>query len=402
MARIVLATLGSLGDLYPFLGLGLALAKRGHAITIATHEVHRRHVPASLTFAPLRPDLPDDPAFHARFMDRDRGAKFAFSEFLSPAIEQTYIDLLAITLDADLLVSQSLVLAAPLVAATTGIRWRSAMFQPFTLFSAFDPPRLPWLPFLRGGRPWQIAFNQRLLHYARNFTRLWVASALALRDRLGVAGYGHPIYEGQAAPQGSLALFPPLYGTPQPDWPPHTVQTGAISYLPKNDAPLPREIEDFLAAGPAPLIFTLGASAGRAAGDFFKTATAIAERLHMRALLMGDSDTVPLPPALLRTSFVSYAEIFPRSAAIIHAGGIGTSLLALGKPQLLIPFAHDQHDNALRLQRQGLAHVIPIDRFTVRRGTAALRDLLATPVAMPVVQDGTAVAVATLEAALVA
>jgi UDP:flavonoid glycosyltransferase YjiC (YdhE family) len=65
---------------------------------------------------------------------------------------------------------------------------------------------------------------------------------------------------------------------------------------------------------------------------------------------------------------VSYAPhnlVFPFARAIVHQGGIGTlseSLLA-GKPMLIMPYGHDQADNAWRASRLGLARVISRSRY---------------------------------------
>ena len=56
-ARIVLTTFGSLGDLHPFLALGLGLKARGHAVALATHEYYRSKIEtAGLDFFPVRPN----------------------------------------------------------------------------------------------------------------------------------------------------------------------------------------------------------------------------------------------------------------------------------------------------------------------------------------------------------
>lgn len=382
MAKIVLATFGSLGDLYPFLGLGLELARRGCTVTIATHECYRADIPAPLRFHAVRPNLPGDAGFHNRFMDPRDGARFAHKEFLSPAIENSYADLLAAVDGTDLLVSQSLMLAAPLVAAMTGINWLSASFQPFTLYSAYDPPRLPGLPLISNPRGnWQVRLNRMLLDYAGRFTLNWVAPVLRLRERLGIANQGHPLFAGQHSPLGTLAMFPPLFGMPQPDWPPATRQVGSVGYT-SNAKPLPAAVVEFLAIGAPPLLFTLGGSSSRARSTFYRTAIKVAQHLNRRALLIGDSDSTVLPPGIImRCGPLPYGAIFPHGAAVIQPGGIGTAMLALQarQPQLLVPFAHDQTDNARRLERAGVAKVLPIGRFTARRATIALQTLLDDP-----------------------
>ncbi|MBL8539908.1 MAG: glycosyltransferase, partial [Betaproteobacteria bacterium] len=76
-----------------------------------------------------------------------------------------------------------------------------------------------------------------------------------------------------------------------------------------------------------------------------------------------------------------HSIVFPRAAAIVHQGGIGTLAQALkaGRPMLVVPFSHDQPDNAERAQRLGVARCIPRAKFPVERAVEALRALLDDP-----------------------
>ena len=70
--RIVLTTLGSLGDLHPYIAIALGLKARGHEAVLATGECYRRKVEAlGLGFRAVRPDsaIVSDPAAMRRFMD---------------------------------------------------------------------------------------------------------------------------------------------------------------------------------------------------------------------------------------------------------------------------------------------------------------------------------------------
>jgi hypothetical protein len=89
-----------------------------------------------------------------------------------------------------------------------------------------------------------------------------------LRAQLGLPPRASPIFEGQFSPALVLALFSPIFGPPQPDWPPNTVITGFPFY--REAAALPPELRDFFAAGPPPVVFTLGSSASATPGTFFE------------------------------------------------------------------------------------------------------------------------------------
>jgi UDP:flavonoid glycosyltransferase YjiC (YdhE family) len=59
------------------------------------------------------------------------------------------------------------------------------------------------------------------------------------------------------------------------------------------------------------------------------------------------------------------SQILPRAAALVHHGGIGTIALALRAacPQLIMPLANDQPDNAARIARHSVARLIAPSRY---------------------------------------
>ena len=69
----------------------------------------------------------------------------------------------------------------------------------------------------------------------------------------------------------------------------------------------------------------------------------------------------PLPPNVIRVGFAPFRKLFPRCAAVVHHGGIGTvaKALAAGVPQLVLPGAFDQTDNATRVKRLGAGDWFP-------------------------------------------
>lgn len=365
--RIVFASHGSLGDLVPFLEIGKHLKAEGHEVVVATHAAHRPAVVAEgLAHATMRPDRPSDPAFHARFMHPRRGAAFAYKSFLAPAIAESDADLMAAVEGADVLVSVTLALAAPIVAARTGIPWRSAVFQPAMLFSAFDPPRLPMLPLRRGAPQW----NARLLDIARKGVEDWAAPLRDYRRKAGLGEYpDHPAFGGQHSQGGVLALYSPLFGRLPPDAPPATVQTGQV--LQTGGPPLGADLEAFLDAGPPPLVFTLGSASAHVAEDFFRRAASAARALGERALLLTGREGAPAiagDARLMVRPGAPYHRVFERARLVVHQGGIGTTALAIAaeRPMLIVPFAHDQPDNAARAARAGVARVTSRRHFAAR------------------------------------
>jgi UDP:flavonoid glycosyltransferase YjiC (YdhE family) len=115
------------------------------------------------------------------------------------------------------------------------------------------------------------------------------------------------------------------------------------------------------------------------AADFFQAAVDACVRLGRRGLLLARfASQIPrdLPDGVRHFSYIPFSQVLPRSAAIVHHGGIGTTAqgLAAGIPHLVMPLAHDQPDNAHRLERLGVARTLLPAKF---RGPAVARALSA-------------------------
>lgn len=384
MARIVLTTFGSLGDLHPYLALALGLRARGHRVALATHEYYRSKIEEEgIDFFPVRPNAtPEDRELVAFAMDVKKGPERVLRDIVLPVLRESYEDLSAASRDADLLVGHPLTFAAPLVAGVRGIPWASAVLSPIGFFSAYDPPVLPPYPWLARLRVLGPRVNRWIMNFGRRSTLPWTEPVRRLREELGLPPGENPIFEGQHSPDLVLALFSSLLGARQPDWPPQTVAAGHLFYdRHGGPAELPAEVEAFLAAGEPPLVFTLGSAAVLNPGSFFQESAAAAQRLGRRAVLVGEESQAGLPRSILAVQYVAYSRLFPRAAAIVHQGGIGTvgQALAAGRPMLVVPFSHDQPDNAARLVRLGVARTLGRNRYRASAAAAELQQLLSDP-----------------------
>jgi UDP:flavonoid glycosyltransferase YjiC (YdhE family) len=143
---------------------------------------------------------------------------------------------------------------------------------------------------------------------------------------------------------------------------------------------MPAEVERFLDAGDPPIIFTPGSGNlhGRA---FFEASVEACERLGRRGLLLTRfAEQVPqsLPKTIRYFDFIPFSQVLPRSAALVHHGGIGTCAqgLAAGVPQLVMPMSFDQPDNAARLRRLGVATALSPRHYRGPAVAQALAELL--------------------------
>jgi rhamnosyltransferase subunit B len=383
--RIVITCLGSYGDVFPYIGLARALQARGLQPVVATSASYRPAVEQEgIAFESLGPDvdLRDEDALK-RVMHPRTGGEVVVKEFVLPALEQTYDQTVRLAGTADVLVSHPLTFCTPAVGDVRRMPWVGTILAPLSLFSDGDFPVLPALPALAGlmrSWPW---LRRRLMALVRRETAKWTAPLASLRVRHGLPPGANPLMEGQYSPHLNLGLFSSVMAEPQRDWPAHMHTTGFVFY--NGPAALPPELETFLAAGPPPVVFTLGSSAVGAAGRFYHESAEAVARLNVRAVLLtgGFAANVPVdvPDHVLLVDRAPHQLLFPRARAVVHQGGAGTTAQALraGCPMLVVPHSHDQPDNAFRVTRLGVARTLYPTKYVAARVVKELTPLLEDP-----------------------
>ena len=355
--RVVLATVGSLGDLHPYIAVARALKARGADPVLATVPEYRQDVEREgIGFAPVGPGFAafgDYRKLMEKIFEVPQGTEFIVREMVMRHLREAYDGLMRASEGADVLVSHPLTMVMPIIAEQRRLPWAATILSPLSLMSAYDPPLLPgaeWLyRFRRLGRvPYAAVFSLfRLIAWR------WEAPLREFRRSLGLPpARSLAMLEGQFSPYLNLALFDSVLATPQPDWPRNLRVTGA----PLHDGASTRDFSD----ENEPLVFALGSSAVWIAGDFWQRAIDASRALGRRAIFItGPTDLGPLPEGMRAFAYLPYSKVFPRAAAVIHQGGIGTLSQALrsGRPQLIVPFAFDQPDNARRAAKLGLARI---------------------------------------------
>ena len=390
--RIVLSNIGTFGDINPLVALALELKKRGHVPVMAVPAVYQsKIVPLGIEFHAIRPDIdPTNSLMVEMVYDVKHGTETGLREFLFPALRQTYDDLLdAATkpVRADLLLLGELNYAGPLVAEVTGIPWASYVLAPLSFFSAFDPPVLPMYPRLARADRAVPGFGRVIKRLARFVSRKWPLPIYDLRRELGLPRGANPLFDAKHSPHLVLAMFSRVLGTEQKDWPQNTKITGFCFYdSDAGNAALPANLENFLSAGAAPIVFTLGSAAVLAAGRFYEFSAKAAIKLGVRAVLLIGSDarnrpTQKLPDSICVAEYAPYSALFSKAAMVVHQGGVGTTAQCLraGKPMLIMPYSHDQPDNGRRMQRLKVAQVIQRGKYTPLRVARRLEAMLADP-----------------------
>jgi rhamnosyltransferase subunit B len=390
--RIVLSNIGTLGDINPLIAIALELKRRGHVPVMALPAVFGPKIaPLGLEFHEVRPDIDPLNTVQAEMIyDVRKGTERGLREFLFPALRKTYDDLLDAATKperADLLLLGELNYAGPLVAEVTGIPWASYVLAPLSFFSAYDPPVLPMYPRLARADKTVPGMGRVIKRLVRFMSRKWPEPIYELREELGLERGMNPLFDAKHSPELVLALFSRVLGQEQKDWPEHVKITGFCYYdSDSGNASLPPHLEEFLAAGEPPVVFTLGSAAVMTAGRFFEFSAKAAMKLGVRAVLLIGTDVrnrprQALPDTICVAEYAPYSKLFPRAALVVHQGGVGTTAQCLraGKPMLIMPYSHDQPDNARRMQRQKVARVIQRANYTPIRVARKLRTMMDEP-----------------------
>lgn len=388
MSRFLFATLGSLGDLHPYIAVAKALLERDQQAVIATSEEYRTVVEAEgIEFVAISPSieqLGDRQQLVTRLFDVRHGPEYLMSLLVMPYLRPVYEQLLESAKQADLLISHPLTMTLPLVAEKLQKRWVSTILAPMSLMSCYDPPTIAAAPWTRHVRRLGLTPYRMLFGLMKLSTRSWEAPLRQFRRQLGLPSVTHPaLFEGQYSPLLNLALFDSPLAEPQPDWPVNTRVCGSALF----DGTVPMEtdlaeLDRFLAAGEPPIVFALGSSAIWIAGDFWDQATAAVQQLGKRAILItGQATHKTLPDNIKAFTYLPYSSVFPHAALIVHQAGVGTLSQALraGHPQLIVPVAFDQPDNARRTAMLGIARTLPFKSVTTKRLVAELTEILNQP-----------------------
>lgn len=371
--RILIATAGSRGDVAPYTGLGVALRRAGHEVALAATETFEPLADeAGLEFRPL----PADHRAHGAVRGRREllRAAAAFVTELGEGFAE------AVDRDTDLLLLSAT--TAPLgwhVAEATGIPGIGVYLQPTTPTGDF-PPTVTGTRSLgrfgnRAAGRFALGMADRVFEpaVARLRARLELPALTAARMRRRQEESGWPVLHGF-----SEALVP----RPS-DWPAGLAVTGPWWPYVGGDRRLPAELEDFLAAGPPPVLVGFGSMAGGEGERLSGIAVRALRRAGLRGVLQsGSAGLAAEGDDVLTVGDLPHALLFPRLAAVVHHAGAGTTAAALraGVPSVTVPVTADQPFWAGRLAAVGAAPApIPFRSLTAE----GLGDALARVVREP-------------------
>lgn len=376
-SEILLCTIGSAGDVYPFIGIGQELKQRGYQVTLITSQYFEAQArDAGLEFFGLG-NVEDYQSIiqNPELWDPQKGLEFFAKNVTLPIIEPVYEFISTFDPSKTVLVAQGQVFGVHIAHEKLGFPFITIHLQPAAFRSIYEFPLLPtWMPpFLKKG----IFFLLDVFV----FDKLFAPEINRFRQNLNLQPVKKIFGKWMHSPQKTLGLFPDWFARPQPDWTPQTQVTGFVYYdKHSGHEALGERLEKFLDAGDAPIIFTPG-TAMKHADLFFADCIKACQILKRRGILLTQhSEQLPneLPHDIQHFAYLPFSEILPRAAALVHHGGIGTvaQAIAAGVPQVIRPVAYDQPENALRVERLGIGKILSPKKFTATSLAETLHALI--------------------------
>ncbi|MFJ8330337.1 glycosyltransferase [Streptomyces sp. NPDC094437] len=367
--RVAIITAGSRGDVAPYTGLGHGLARAGHEVTLVTHARFEPLVAGSgVRFHPLPVD-PHAELHSARGRGLHRSTTGVGKLVRAVGMARALVDRMTGELVAAARFSDLLLLSAPVaplghtVAEGLALPSLDVPLQPLAATREFAPPMLTDRSFGAHGN--RLAGHGVTLAVEQVF-----AGALpALRRQLGLPPLS-AVAAWRARERGAPRV---LHGfsdlvVPRPrDWRPGLDITGY--WWPYDGAAqLPPALRDFLDAGPPPVFVGLGSATVPHPERLSAAVVRALRRAGLRGVIQrGWGGLAAHGDDMLTIDDVPHALLFPRTAAVVHHAGAGTTAAGLraGVPAVPVPIQFDEAFWASRLVRLGVApRALPLRHLT--------------------------------------
>lgn len=408
--KILILTLGSRGDVQPYVALGLGLQAAGHQVTVATLESFAAFVrERGLAFVPFQGDLlalmqtPNGKAAIA-----GKGNMLALLRQVRPMYRRLLDAAWAAAAAADLVIYHPKIVGGYSIAEQRGIPGILAL--PLPLYSptaAFPSPILPWAnlggPLNRLSHRAMVSLASASVRGVLNDWRRDVFGGGPVRDELVLRG------------QPVLRLYsysPAVVPTPD-DWDASSIATG-YWFLDRADTwQAPAALTAFLRDGPPPVYVGFGSMPTEDAIHTTALVTDALARAGQRGVLAtgwGGLAIGESVPSIYMLDSAPHDWLFPQMAAVVHHGGAGTTAAGLraGVPSVICPFFGDQPFWGRQVARLGAGPApIPQKRLTSTRladaihgavSNAGMRERAAAIGAAIRAEDGIARAITAIEA----
>ncbi len=378
--KILLVTLGTDGDIDPFLALGHELKARNHNVVLVSNDYFQTKAEQSgFDFVSIGSeqeylDVLANPDVWHRF----KGFPLLVDKLILSGMHEIYQQIKYLQTPDTVVLAPCFMYGARIARDKLNIPLVTVVLQPTSLWSDDELPMLasyPWAKLLP-------VFVKRNL--AKGLERFYLEPLVKpetnrIRTKLDLPAVDQVSTHWQYSPDLILALFPKWFGPTLQSPPQHLVYTGFVSHE-NPSAEMPPSCRKFLMDGTPPIAFTAG-SGHQHAKKYFEVAVKACQKLNARGILLTKfRSNLPaqLPEFVMHCEYAPFVSLFPNCRAVVHHGGIGTTakVLSTARPHLIVPMAYDQPDNARRLVSLGVGMQLKPRLFTPSSVAAQLQKLL--------------------------
>jgi sterol 3beta-glucosyltransferase len=375
--KILIITMGTRGDVQPFVALGVGLKQAGHTVTICTSNRFQSFIREyGLNYAYINDELLkliDTDA--SRAVIESKGNAFFLWQQTMPVIRQTLDEVWTAAQEAEVLIYHPKALGGYHIAEKLQIPGFMSLLLPlYTPTNAFPSPIFS---NLKGG--WYNQLTYQLVPLLTvpylNVINQWRQERLGLRARtwnekeiLGSHGNSIPIFYAYSS-----------HVIPRPsDWNSSTIVTGYWYLDTPTDFAPPPQLCDFLADGKPPVCIGFGSMTGQNPTALTEIVLTALRNTGQRGILLtgwGGMRNAYLPDDVFNLEAIPHDWLFPQVAAVVHHGGAGTTaaVLKAGVPNVIIPFFGDQPFWGQRVEKLGVGpKPIPKKHLTAEKLAAAI------------------------------
>lgn len=342
--------IGSLGDILPFVALGVKLKSEGHQVRIASHlQAKSLCEEWGLEFALVEGDLTElqenpkiKKILHLASI-RNIPTSITLMRLFREVIEVQLETSLQALGNADILIYSPTAFAGPHLAEYANIPSFRMSLQPEILTKEHSSCVVPF-PKLFGNYGNFIGhFLSSTLGWLpfRKPINVWREKHLGLKKM----GYRGPLSKKLFQQTQHIIACSPLLIPRPSDWPDNVHYTG-FCCLPSLSKILPKSVEEFITESPT-LYLGFGSMTPYSPIELTEILVQALSRRNIRCLIserFPGINTLSLPENVLKIGYLQHDSLFPKVSAVVHHGGVGTTSACLyaGKPMLVMPFIVDQ------------------------------------------------------------
>ena len=346
--NILILTLGSRGDVQPFVALGRGLKAAGHSVTLSTAAIFAQFVADNgLTYAHMDDRLIKLAETKAGRAAMEGGSKRDLIKQAMPLIRATLDDswTAAQAAQPDIIIYHPKALGGYHIAEKLGIPAIFSLPLPaYTVTSAFPNPILMSRARLGG---WFNTLTYRIMPL---MSAPYAGTVNAWRAEVGLPRRGmlaSELRRPDGRPTPVLYSYSPHVVPTPPDFPPHVCASGYWFLDESRGWQPPADLQAFLEAGAPPVYIGFGSMTGtnpEAKARMVLEALAATGQRGLLARGWGALKADALPPNVFMIDSAPHDWLFERVAAVVHHGGAGTTAAGLraGKPTVIVPFMGDQ------------------------------------------------------------